>query len=100
VQGEGVTAERIYEAYPRKTARQDAIKAISKAMQQCPPDKLLTSTQLYADAVAKWEEYDRKFVPHPATWYNRGSYEDDPATWVRGEQPANTPRDKTRAAFA
>lgn len=87
--GAGVTADTIYEAYPRKQAKQEALKAIDKALKRCPrpefnmAEHLLVRTQEYAAAVALWSEADRQFVPHPATWYNRGSYDDDPKTWER-----------------
>jgi hypothetical protein len=85
-----VTAEEIYAAYPRKVGRAAAIKAINKV-----PSKwrdggfamrkfLLERTQSYAAAVAKWPAADKQFIPHPATWFNRGSYDDDPKEWSRG----------------
>lgn len=88
-----VTAETIYEVYPRKEARQDALKAIGKAMERCPPARLLERTQAYAAAVAKWIPDDRKYVPHPATWFNGGRFDDDPTTWAReAPQPVTPPR--------
>ncbi len=39
----------------------------------------------YRDATALWPNGDKQFIPHPATWYNRGSYDDDPETWKRVE---------------
>jgi len=75
----------IYEAYPRKSGKADALKAIQKALVAHPAEKLLAATQAYATATAAWPEADRKFIPHPATWFNRGSYDDDPETWKRGK---------------
>jgi hypothetical protein len=79
-----VTAESIYAEYPRKEARGDALRAIAKAMRTCAPIRLLALTKAYAEAVSSWAQEDRKFIPHPATWFNRGSYDDDPAEWQRG----------------
>lgn len=76
-------AETIYETYPRKQGKQDALKAIKAALVDCSPERLLERTQAYAAATTNWSEADRKFIPHPATWYNRGSYDDDPAEWIR-----------------
>jgi hypothetical protein len=70
--------------------KQAALKAIAKV-----PSKwrdggfkmrayLLERTQAYAAAVAKWPAADKQFIPHPATWFNRGSYDDDPKEWQRG----------------
>jgi hypothetical protein len=82
-----ITAEQIYDAYPRKEARQDALRAIGKAMDRYPSDKLLAATKAYATAAARWSQEDRRFIPYPATWYNGSRYEDDPATWNRGAPP-------------
>jgi hypothetical protein len=76
-------AEAIYAAYPRKVGRQDAIKAIRTAMKIRPAMDLLRSTNAYADATTRWPVADRQFIPHPATWFNRGSYDDDPKEWTR-----------------
>lgn len=79
--GNSVSAEDIYAAYPRKVAKKDALKAICNAMKTAGREKLLASTKLYAAAMAKCPLEERKFIPHPATWFNRGSYDDDPAEW-------------------
>lgn len=81
-------AERIFAAYPRKEAKSAGIGAILRALESTPADVLLRATAAYASAVAKWPRDQRKFIPHPATWYSRGSYEDDPTSWQRTE--ANT----------
>jgi hypothetical protein len=82
------TAEEIYAAYPRKEARQDALRAIGKALTKRSAGELLRATRAYAAAVATWIPDDRKFVPHPATWFNGGRYEDDPKTWERARPVA------------
>ncbi len=89
-----VTAEKVYEAYPRKESRQDALRAINKALSRCQPGKLLALTEAFAAAVSHWPEDDRKFVPYPATWFNGERYEEDPATWQRNGDC------KGRAGFA
>jgi len=86
--------EEIYQAYPRKIGKQVALKAIRKACEKGEPVKILEATKAYAEATAGW---DRQFIPHPATWFNRGSYDDDRAEWVRsnGQQPNGTPKPKS-----
>lgn len=76
-------AQQIYDAYPRRVGKQAALKAICAASRLKPMPYLLERTQAYAAAVTAWSEADKQFIPHPATWFNRGSYEDDPATWTR-----------------
>jgi hypothetical protein len=70
--------ELIYAEYPKKVARRDAIAAIKKAMAVEGFTELLAKTRAYALAVAG---KDRQFIPHPATWFNRESYNDDPKDW-------------------
>ncbi len=77
----------IYEAYPRKVAPEDAVRAIRNAMQGTTGETLLESTRRYGAAVLRWPasyryKEGRDLVPHPATWFNRGSYRDDPKEWV------------------
>ena len=74
-------AATIYAAYPRKVAKHAAIAAIERAMREVSGKTLLATVQAYAAAVATWKEEDRAFIPHPATWFNRGSYFDDAKEW-------------------
>lgn len=80
-----VTPEQIYAAYPRKVGKQAAIKAIQKAIKQSNPKELLQRTMFFATCVERWPADERQYCPHPATWFNRGSYDDDPNEWVRGQ---------------
>ncbi len=76
--------ERIYAEYPRKIGKKKAIKAIEAALGEKPYRELLEATRSFAAAVAKWPASERlRFCPHPATWFNRGSYADDPKEWQR-----------------
>lgn len=76
-------AERIYQAYPRKVAKQAALKAIRKALKAEGPESLLDAVQAYAEATSRWDSDQRKFIPHPASWFNAGHYADDRADWDR-----------------
>ena len=81
-------ARLIYAAYPRKVGPAAALRAINKALHTLDPTYLEMQTKAFADACSRWPEEDRRFIPHPATWFNRGSYNDDPATWER-QAPGN-----------
>lgn len=83
------TAEAIYQAFPRKIAKAAALKSIRKALATVPAQKLLSATLAYAAAVARWPEEDKRFIPYPATWFNRGSYDDDPQNWTRTHDTHN-----------
>ena len=81
--------EAIYLAYTRRQGRADALKAIAKALAAGQSaERLLERSAAFAAATALWPESDHAFIPHPATWFNRGSYDDDPETWVR-HRPTN-----------
>jgi len=82
-----ITAELIYQAYPRKIARVAALKAITKAMQTVDQEILIDASSAYAAAVAKWPSDELQFVPHPSTWFGRGSYDDDRETWKPKVKP-------------
>lgn len=80
--------EAIYSAYPRKVAPVDALKAIAKAIAKGKtPAHLLERTTAYAAATALWPEDELRFIPHPATWFNGGRYDDDPKNWLSKGAP-------------
>lgn len=90
-QGSG-KAVAIYDAYPRKIGRQAALKAIEKALKVKPYEELLERTQAYAAAVRSWStdfrysgSSGKDTCPYPASWFNAGRYDDDPAEW-KGDQ--------------
>ena len=79
--GNGVSPEAIYQAYPKHVQKQAAIKAISKAIKSGRGGSfLLERVQAYAKATTG---QDRQFIPYPASWFNAGSYDDDPSEWIR-----------------
>lgn len=68
----------IYNAYPKHVAREAALKAISKALKSIGFDDLLQAVKDYSQAVAG---SDKDLLPHPATWFNGGCWQDDRSTW-------------------
>jgi hypothetical protein len=76
-------AEVIFALYPKKVAKQAALRAIVKALERLPGDILGERVRNYAGYVARWRKDDRAFVPNPATWFNEGRYDDDPKEWER-----------------
>lgn len=76
-------AEEIYKLYPKKVGRGIALKAIRRAMNKVPYEKLLESVREYSAAVARWPEQEKQFVPFPATWFNQGRWDDDRSNWRR-----------------
>ena len=68
--------DRFWESYPRKTAKQEAIKAFEKLK----PDAMLIETMVKAverqKQSAQWQEDGGRYIPHPATWLNQRRWED------------------------
>lgn len=67
---------RFWSAYPRKTAKQAALKAFQKLA----PDEALLADMLSAldwqRTSDDWQREGGKFVPYPATWLNGRRWED------------------------
>ena len=66
--------ENIYQEYPKKRAKAQALKAIGKALDKESYEFLLNKTKVYAQ-LRKGK--DVEFTPHPATWFNREHYHDE-----------------------
>lgn len=69
--------ETFWKAYPKKKAKQDALKAFQKLH----PDGSLLKTILSALDQQKrsedWNKEKGRFIPYPATWLNGHRWEDD-----------------------
>lgn len=66
-----------WEAYPRRIAKQNAIKAWNKIKpNQELLDKILKSLEVGKKS-NDWTKDNGQFIPHPATWLNRGGWEDE-----------------------
>lgn len=67
---------RFWELYPRKTGKQDAARAFIKATKHT--DVATIAAGLH-NALQVWKAtgVETKFIPHPATWLNRGSWDDE-----------------------
>lgn len=94
-----VLANGIYNEYPRKVGKADALDAAVKAIQKIA---IRGATELHPDfkgdpgLAASWlvgrvQQYaaspdgtrpDKDKIPHPATWIHRGRYDDDPQEWT------------------
>jgi hypothetical protein len=70
--------EAVYQAYPRHVGKRVAHKAIEKALKHIGYSELLAAVTEYAAAVSG---SDKKFIPHPATWFNNHRWEDDRSEW-------------------
>lgn len=90
---------RFWEAYPRKVAKLDAERAFPKALRcAAGPDPLVTILGGLERAKAGWD--DPQFIPHPATWLNRGQWTDEPDQPLPSHPNARRPEPKPSDAFA
>lgn len=75
--GENESFKRFWEAYPKKVAKQDALKAFKKIK----PDDNLFAEMMKAlrrqKESTEWKRDKGKFVPYPATWLNGRRWEDE-----------------------
>jgi hypothetical protein len=74
--------ETIYQAYPRKIGKGDALKAIKNALKridsETPAQDLLAIVKEFAQSPAGQKG---DYTPYPASWFNAKRYLDDPDEW-------------------
>lgn len=94
-------AEEIYQAYPRREKKPDALRAILVAMDKCAPATLLERTRLYASIRPR-----DQWTPLPASWFNAERFNDDPENWKlksessrNGEKPPSEAQRKLDREF-
>jgi len=74
--------EEIYNAYPRKVGRAEALRKIKKAGKTHSFEFLIGKVREYAKATSG---KDKQYIPHPKTWFHQERFNDDPSEW-RAEQ--------------
>lgn len=69
---------RFWRIYPRKVAKQSALKAWTKIqLTEQLVEIILAALERHLKS-AQWLRDDGKFIPHPATWLNGRRWEDEP----------------------
>lgn len=66
--------EQFWFAYPRKVGKKQAMKAYATAVKETKAETILAAIEKQKPT---WK--DPQFIPHPATWLNRGSWDDEPS---------------------
>ncbi len=68
--------DTFWQVYPRKVAKDRAIKAFNKIN---PNDSILQRmlTMIALHKAKLWDGKDLKYIPHPATWLNDGRWKDE-----------------------
>lgn len=77
--GETEMIEEIYQLYPLKVGKPDALSKIRAALRKYDSVFLRERTQAYANAV----KGTGTICPNPATWFNQERFNDAPETWTR-----------------
>ena len=76
--------ESIYQEYPRKVGKGEALKAIQKALETIDADDPVTSLRArvieFAESPAG---HKGEFVPYPAKWFSKKRYLDDAKEWEK-----------------
>lgn len=62
--------------YPRQVAKQDALKAWQKAKDKPPVSEMIEILKKQCDQ-EQWQKENGKFIPYPATYLNKGRWEDE-----------------------
>ena len=101
-------AEAIYEVYPRKVGRPNALKAIKSALKREAVKKehgmslnaLVQKTKLWASACEQKIAADpeaAKYIKHPATWFNQQCYLEPATEWgIKPKSKTGFDRDAER----
>jgi hypothetical protein len=79
--------ERFWQECPRKVGKKEALRAWMKASDKPPIDVILRALQQQKGS-PQWIKDGGQFIPHPATWLNRGGWADKP-TEVCGPHDPN-----------
>lgn len=96
VEDEGFT--EFWRVYPKKVAKAGAVAAWTKALKTADPDAIIAGAMRYA---AERTGQDPTYTAHPATWLNKGRWEDEAAPARPPSAPAPggglTAKERTRA---
>lgn len=78
-------AERVYQEYPRKIGKGDALTKIRAAIKAEGFDKIHEAVLEFARA-CKATRREKQYIPHPSTWFNQKRWKDDRDEWWLGAQ--------------
>ncbi len=66
---------QFYAAYPKKVAKLEVDKAYAKALKSATHEEIMAGLERYKRNLPA----ERQFIPHPATWLNKGRWHDEAA---------------------
>ncbi len=68
--------EDFYTLYPRKEAKQNALKAYQKAVKQVSHETIIEGVSKYKQQIDA-KQTEKQYIKQPATWLNQGCWDDD-----------------------
>lgn len=75
-----------WEAYPKKEAKGDALKAWKKLHPSQTLQQIIIAAIVRQKESPQWKKERGTFIPHPATWLNRAGWDDEtPPPLVRAQ---------------
>ena len=78
--------DQFWKAYPRKVGKAAALKAFKNAHNRPRIDDLLQAISAQRSS-PQWTKDNGQFIPHPATWLNRGQWADEAVIPTRPHDP-------------
>jgi hypothetical protein len=69
--------EKFYNSYPKKVGRIKAENVWKKTKSKMPPIEKIISKIEELKKSDQWTKDGGEFIPHPATWLNRGGWDDE-----------------------
>lgn len=95
--------DEFWQTYPRRVGKDKARTVFAAAVKRgADPNAILAAAQSYAERCRLMQQ-DPKYIPHPTTWLNRGSWDDDleaamprpVVAGANGYQPYRNPDDQS-----
>ena len=86
--------EQLYQAYPRRVGRGQAMKAIRSALKKSDFETLLSAVTEFGECQSDQEQ---SLIPHPATWFNGERWLDDRSDWTAHRAKHNSDRVRSTA---
>lgn len=68
--------EDFYALYPRKEAKQNALKAYQKAVKQVSHETIIEGVSKYKQQIEA-KQIEKQYIKQPATWLNGGCWDDE-----------------------
>ncbi|GAA4475534.1 hypothetical protein [Gluconacetobacter asukensis] len=91
--------EEFWAAYPRKVGKDGARKAFDKARKRAGQAEIMVGLSRH---IAVWpgaNDERAQFIPHPATWLNRGDWQGDAASSAAAGRPSSGSPQSDRLAI-